>query len=725
MTTELLRLAEVVPEDQRDRVLAMRVVAATEVRAEQAWKALLALVDAYQEGLLWAPLVLEYLLSVHLKVLPVTWSATVLTVLRFLRCRWSKQSCPDVLTKPDLTLWSQSERKNCLLVAYTVEAALWRRQASKRLIPDVRWLMQDEYVRVLGWGNLAPHLPPEILKLAKERSETREGELPDRYQEVIQRLFGFRQQPYIAHLTFAAAALMRERRGTKERTSPHSLLKLISGASSALAGALQTSGLTCVADLESDVHLMAYIQSEVDVVLKNNRAAQVDNYLQCARAQLRWSQTYTRPPQVFLDWHLQQLSDAHAAEVGRLVSNMRQEMQRRRQARVKVVEPYLRPMLHTAVSREEIIRGLHGTYIEAVAAFEAQDERKPLQFSYVLTDRSATLQFRLWTANLLSETDQVLIPQPAERKRPMRNEIITEYVGALDDGGASLPLPFFAKIVRAWYDESARAEFLATGLPKKDFAVGATSTLRPDQSVGIYIHRYTAVVLSKGTTPRILFDLTSICIGLTYAVFILLIALSTGMRIHELQQLRADRAGSKRNDKGEIECLVWTKGQKGEYGIPTIHVIEARFVPYWNRVMKAHNLKWEYFEDILPERGSTYELKEGAYLLQAGGKPLKTLGIGMLLRFLISGIEYQTPDGQSFYVTPHFLRYLYGRTRRALGHSEAEIQEGLGHASKTQSKRYYQGTSEKEDSVQAAGVMTPAGPLTCWEMLTYGSEGRS
>ncbi|ULH13967.1 hypothetical protein MF271_01150 (plasmid) [Deinococcus sp. KNUC1210] len=564
------------------------------------------LAEALRDKLPWSALALEYLLSVDPTITQTSQAAVLRTVLVSFRRLWVAQGAPHRVADLNLTTLTRTEQQSSGTLARVVEAALWSGRAPESLLADVQQLLPDVFIRPLGWSNLAGHLTPAVLALLEARSESVGGAVPDRYQKIALRLFAYRHRPYVGHLAFAAAALMGEQRFQAAgrqvvRNRPASILSLLSGAASALDSIFRAYHVTRIEDVHPDTQLLSYARTTGGNLLQETRAAQAQRYWLCTEAQQRWCQSHATVPQLYRDWHLPNVSDTHAAELCALVKRSQRKGKFRRQAQVKAVEPHVRDVFSMVVMRDTVICGIHDAYRIALRSFQSQSEPRPVAFSYTTPDGSATLWFACWTPNLLSDADQQLVARSDHRGRPMRNSVVTEYLGAVGRSGDELPQqPFFAEVIRAWYDTSLRDRFVDAGLPADDLRACRTGFLRPSPALGAYISRYTAASVAIGRSPRVLMDMDSIHMGVTVAMFVLCIGLSTGMRIHEIQQLRADPEGSRQLADGTIEVAVWPKNQKG--GAPVTHIIEAQFAPLWTRVMNAHDQQWEFFEKIVPIR---------------------------------------------------------------------------------------------------------------------------
>jgi len=711
LTALMLRLAAVVPEDQRARVLALPDVDDRAYRA-----AVEALIEVQRARLPWAGLTLEYLVSVEAKVSVATRAQVLRIVLRRFQRAWNEEKLTTVKDL-DLSVLTFNEKIRLTAMAYVVEEALWTNRAPVHLTADISHLLPGRFIRVLGWANLSSFLPSPVLTLLVARSGAVGGVVPARYLPIVRLLYSYGTRAYGVHLAFAAATLIGDLRHGKERNRPSSIMDLLSSTASVLKATFSMYGLTYLSAFRTDVHLMAYARSETLRPAQKTRVDQAFKYLLCVEAQLRWCRAHPSPPQVYLDWHLIDVDDTHAAELGRLRNSCMKEGKKRRQKQVKMLEPQLLTLLKTALTRDEVIRGVHEAYLEALKLFQTWSGHGPVTFSSVLPDRSATLWFAIWTPNLLSNTEQILAARPDSSHGPMRNSVVSEYLGATDSTGNELSLPFFAEIQRARYDSAARQAMIESGIPVSDLRASQSRLLRPDPALGSYIHRYTAAKLSAGQTPRILLDLPAIYTGMTYALFVLIYGLITGMRIHELQQLRADEQGSRRDHDGRLICNVRAKGDKGAGGKDTVHTIEAQFVPFWTRILTVQEQRGEYLEQVVPEDGDLAELGAGRYLLQGKGKALTRTHLAVLLRFLIFGAVPPTETEQHNFV-PHFLRYMYSRTRFALGDDEAAIQLGLGHNSRAQAREYMRGLAGSKSAARQQMVLQPPKLQTCWEALT-------
>lgn len=723
MTVERIHLTELVPYAQRKRVHSH----ATESRRAEVL-ALQILTETFREQLPWGPLVLEYWLSANPGTSTETKAENLRVVTRGFRCLWTAQNKPATLTAVDFSSCTDDERQKFTTVAKVVEKALQEGQADKLLLPEVHHLLPEHYIGVLGWTNLDTHLPPFLLALLDAQSGANSGAVPMRYQALAVQLWGYRRQPFFTHLAFAVAALMGARRDGKEQNQPISIADLLRGACMALQASFLSHGLTCMSEYDPDVHLMAYIHSDVTSPSEGTRAAYAAKYLHCVEAQMRWCESHPQMAETVQEWQLKDVTEAHAEQIGLLVKRTRKAAKRGRQAQVKAVEPYLLTILSAALTREDVFSELHTVYLNELEAFRNQPEPQPRPFHFRLRDGSATLLWTIWTPNLLSDADQMMV-QRVDRKRRMRNQVVVEFRGAVDDQGKALPMPFFAERIRGWYDVSARTSALRSGTPAYDFEHGVPGLLRPASALGAYIHRHAARMISSGRTPRVLLDLTALSAGLTYGLFVLLYGLITGMRLHELQQLNVDAEFSnyEKDGKGKMICRVRPKGEKGPDGTETGHIIDAEMVEYWRKVERAYRHQWgEYYKWVVPERGDEYDLDYGLYLLQAGGKALTQQQLATLLRFITFGIPLATPDSQRFDFIAHFLRYMYGRLRHALGHAEKDIQTGYGHMSIKQAREYFRGLVEARATGTTAdkSILRALEQRSFWDELcfTYGED---
>lgn len=187
---------------------------------------------------------------------------------------------------------------------------------------------------------------------------------------------------------------------------------------------------------------------------------------------------------------------------------------------------------------------------------------------------------------------------------------------------------------------------------------------------------------------------------MAYGALITLLALASGMRIHELQQIRLD--GRPDDICGEpslphfginfkdntIYCVVYPKGHKRDKRSPVTHILSLHLQSYWRHVVQLHDLIWPSWHSVAPEHADELGLDAGIYLFQTDSTALLQTEMRCLARAVSFGIPLTTSVGERVSLTTHLLRHGYAHMRASLDHELTTIQAALGHHDIRMTRRY-------------------------------------
>ena len=669
------------------------------------------LLAAQDGGEPWGPALVVYALETEPKQWPLLQQRMALLRAGW-RPVWEARGRPDELTAADLSGdWGTvSHRQLAVTVGWRLERALQGGRAPIALQGVARALLPGRYLPSLGWQNLAD-LPDDVLALLIERSNALGQLVPAEHRLLAKLLFHHRERPWAAVLACAAAALLGERgpRGG-DRNAPMSIVNTVKQSASVIGAVFAAHSR-----LRISAVLRAYVAGQYGGPSKSVRAHHVEQYLIAVEAQARLI-ACTPGVQTRLEPYLLPRPES-PLNVAQLLVSAQDAERTRRTRQVDTLMPYYSTLVWVVATRAAVFRAIHAAATRAREKFRLRDGT-PVPLSVRLADGSATLLFRMVSVAQLDQEARGVVA--TRRARPaLTGQVLTEFLGAQDDRGTALADPFFVTVYRAWYDPAVRAALVQAGYPQSDFAACRTGLLRAPGRLGQFCGQHLRAALAAGRTPQVLLDTDSMCAGVAYGALALMLSFATGMRLHEMQQIRLEDEYVGLSQDGSIHCVVEPKARKRSRRAPLRHIIPAAVQPYWREVVRVHDQLWLTWKRVHIQNGIEMGLSAGVYLFQTRDTALRQTDLQRLTRYVVFGMDLNGQDGRRVNVSSHLLRHGYGRARIELGHSLAQIQAALSHWS-PDATYLYTGPVK-----QLHPLAKPASTRTLWEaLLPIGQEER-
>jgi hypothetical protein len=666
---------------------------------------LASLLEACHDGAPYADLLVEYALC---NTEPHMVEERVVMLNRKWRRMWIAQGRPESFAAFDCTQMTILLKNFCTTVAFQVLKCISDRSSPR--LAEVRILLPNTYLPVLGMQNLTGDLPTAVLSIADERFGAHGQAVPKEHEAIVRRVYRWRKAPYAAELLLAAAILTGEGGQQNERNAPISVLAYLSRIAALFQEVFRVHGLSSMDEFDPDVHLTSHILNSHSKYLPSMRQSHNSAYTACVEAQHRWSVAHPERRRAVQPWRLRPLKGN--LDLGGARGTAVKDQGVRSQVRADIAARIYLPTLSVVVRRASAFKAIAAATAEARAHFELLGPEDHLPYDAPLQDRSAIFKFILWPAEAFvpkrGSTGKSLLITPGGCRKT-----VVEYVGVVDKDHQPLPDPFFVLAHRGWHDPEFRAELLRYGGVASDSRQAFTGLLRPGRSLSHRCSTEYKIARRTGQAPRILFDMQTLCTGVVYGTFILMVLYVAGLRLHEIQQIRGIPPYTKVLKSGHLQCLLYKKGRKRAKKRVTKQKLEPAIIPYWSDLRNAHIESWGGFMNVVPQNGEMLGLEPGPYLLQAASRPILQVDMGRLLRFVAFGACSDTIKENLRSLTLHILRHGHTRAREELGHSLEDIQKELGHACLWMT-RYYLGNKPKEERPQVLrGV--PLGSL--WDAL--------
>jgi hypothetical protein len=616
---------------------------------------------------------------------------------------WRSMGCPAELTSLVLTDLPKYVQFYAAAIGQLIATSLLEGRAPQHLRAHVQWLLPGRCIAALGWRNLAAHLDPVVLALARQTPgpggrSPGDGPVDPTLRDIVCVLYRMRDRPFLSTLAFMALALLAEQSPRGKRYAPNTVHSMLVALSSALCRITDDHALATWAAFVPARHWGPYVRGERRPWSPETLAHYVAVYHQCVAATEQWLAARPRTADHLRPHALPDLPRSVDEQLRHYRST--QPSTSRRAAQADALMPdYLR-LLRLVMDRATVFEALHQAYI---AAKNDATATAPRLFQVALPDGSACLHFQIWSApDLYRRTDPNRTVWPV-----LEGEVLTEYLGATRDG-VPLPEAFFARICRAWFDPARRQDMVDRGDPRSDYAHGRLGLPRPPGRLFGLGKRVTAAALAQGREPRVLLDVDALCAGMAYGALAYILITATGMRIHEVQQIRVEDGYIFARPEG-IEVHLRPKGYKDTRKPCAVHRLNLQIAPYWLRALAVHAHCWGNHVVVAMEGGTRLRLEPGVYLLQAGGTMLRGSELGRLLRYITHGHGLRTAQGEPVNLVPHLGRHGNARARRSLGHDMQDIQAGLNHSNRTATAHYV--------GAQEPGLLPVPPTGTLWEAL--------
>jgi len=660
-------------------------------------------------GAPYAPVVTDGAVALLRRDVMASCSPALASLLRALSHCWDGRGRPVELTTlgPLGLTGRQSGMLKCLLNAAEEAMAtgvpVWGRPE------DIRALDPDIFVRTLGWRNLRRWTSPALLQFAERRAE---GRPPAELWPLIRFLSGCRDEWHFSHLVLAAAVMTGEQVDGAERHSPVSLRNCIRH----LAAFFRVSDLGLgYSSAQLDLAIPKMLRDPPPSIRMSSLAAYIDDYRRCTDAQLRW--VTEKPVELrTLSCHLlAEPAWTDTVPARQAFRKARNEQKHRRDAQVRALLPYVKPLGHQVLGRAVAFRAIGAAYLETLRRAGEQGVRDGVvPFEVTLPDGSATLRFALrkvWSMEPERLTG-------SNRWSRFSDHWLTEYLGAEDPSGVPLPLPFFAVLHRTWYDREASAPLIASGVPSTDFQPQTSGLLRPAGLFGACVTSLITATVRHEGPHRFLFDMHALCTGMSMGALLVMLCINTGLRIHELQQIRLDPGyiGQFPTEEGQMADFwvrVSPKGRKRAKFSSMECLIDGMHQPLWRETLAWLNRTGGLSDRAVLEHGTAHAMEAGRYLFQFGGRGLSQVKLITLIRAVCFGLDDAVVDGKTVSLIPHLFRHINVRIRDELQHDPGKISRDLGHASPSSTERYRGPRHERGQS----GILGTIRIQTLWQCL--------
>lgn len=618
----------------------------------------------------WFPVVTTFVLeSDPAQWTDTTWKRRLQLLCNLWRRIWYDAGSPETLE--DLSYPTPEGNKEYYRVfrgaAYALDNAIHAGRAPEDLKVILLKIRPGHYLDCMGWRNL-DHLPPILLQLLVTRSKSTGKSVRNDYRSIARYLFGQREQSWgLVTACVAAALLGEETPEGAERNSPLSILGILSSVTAILT-ALNKNGFYPAREEDNiEKILLEYISGQLDRnSIESSRIKRFEDYMLGVDAQMRLIAKLPSQMMQLTSWLLP--TPKTPIDQVFLRRRMLEQRHQRRTLQVKALMPKFTALLHIVAIRALIFQSFHPLTVEARRRFSAGDGT-PEYFSHTLPDGSATMKYRVISAE---QVEGELRGEKPPRKFIV-GRVLVEYLGTTDDAGRTLNDPFFATLYREWY-------MPGSGNQKQNPINLPAGIMRPVGHINKLMVEQARTDIQKNRPVRIYLDADALCAGIAYGALAVLIALSTGMRLHELQQIRVDSGYSDKEDDNSVRFKIYPKACKRSRKSPVYHRISPQIYPYLLEAMRLHQHIWPTWSVGLPENGVEHDLERGKYLFYGREAPFNSTAMKNLMCGASEGIHLQI-DGERIPLTSHLLRYGYAHARVELEHSLSDIQRDLGHRS--------------------------------------------
>jgi hypothetical protein len=604
------------------------------------------------------------------------------------------------------------------------------------------------------WKELNGHCAPLVLCAPKTWGDplsSAQMSVPQNLQGIVgyvlRNLVGC---PWNNHLVLLVAVLYSQ--NIQYRTIENYLSTLHSGFLDLFA-VLEIQSMT---EWEVDIHLTGYLSGQV---LDTHTAAQRTDfwrhYQAASRHLKRWLTNLPRQQQEqYRPYVLPYPDDPH--ELTRL-SGRRQveyDRQEKRKAETDSLMPFYADLRTQAHLRYNLLLRLRKAYHKAIKAVEQGRATLPFEFEIreggsERHNRPATerLVFKLWDRRTLvlahaKETpprfSQNTVWEAKNGKRafsPEHNSYLLEFVRAEPLDGAS-------PLVSLWFLELLEREVLGTSRKNSQQVLKAKQAWLREQGYGEdedeAIHPFQSstpgVLLSTRTsgdsqfmqnarerTGALLIPIEPFFTAATFGMVALHIFTANGMRIGELQQLRASS-----------ECIVpmvIPPPPDAEDQNPVVHWA-VRAVPKGHRTPTTYYLDDEHLRllsliklmlcehygidlkaggdlPVVAMRGkNAHRFPPDRYLFQYHHQGLLEKDVRACMRFLVHGLVFQTAEGRRVTILPHLLRHGFATWALNVAKEPIDIVAAILNQKHIAITKYYGRPTQRLIAERSHGLMT-------------------
>lgn len=595
---------------------------------------------------------------------------------------WEEQGSPESLDNFLLVgNWGPRRLKSLsLTIAYTLDRALANHEAPKSISEFTCMLLEGRYKSHLGWYNLRAY-PEPLVRILMQRAGAIDpmSVSADRISLVIY-LSKQAGQPWAKHLMCVAIALVGELHiSGNARRGAASDRNYLNRATTILTAMHHNRGLN-IDDRHVASILEAYIEGKL-IIPKNSkrstRASMVQTFLNCIASQQRYLRQFPEHDHYLAPYVLPRPT---RPVVGLSLADICAETKKRRQADVHAIHPDLYQWLSLAEARRNVAR-LICTKMHTIS-------HDCKTFDVPLPDSSAVLKFRF-----VSISD---VQEQSKQRAPTQTRLI-EYLGHEGPERICGKQPFFVFLHRAYFNRQFLSQLMKLGYCRQDFRGYSSGILRPIGVHRDFCQKMMDHDVSFGSELRTYIDADTLAFAMSAACLEIELILSTGMRVHELQQIRVDIDSTYPGsdvpvlymDDSSIYVLIYPKGRKpAQNHLPVQYSFPSDIKDSWIIMREHHRLIWDSEKHVDFENGAEFGIPPAPFLFQARGKIITTNALRMLLPNILIGHKAVREDNLLASSKPHVFRALNMNETKASGLSLYDISRNMHGGNQKMTQHY-------------------------------------
>lgn len=629
-------------------------------------------------------------------------------ICKLLRPLWIKQGKPDANGFAiHLNAFSKNDsaflRTHLARIGGAVDRAVLTGRAPRELVNVAHMLMLHRPPESRGWANLVIPTATMLLLLRRSASPS-EHEVNPEMSGVYKFLCHHRGKPWAMTIVCVAIALMGERGSDdRERNTPKSILVLIKMLTKLLECVFESRELVSVREIKNS-DLVNYLKGSYGGQGEHARHRQVQAYLYCVDALARLRSVSSEHEILPVECHFLPVLNAPADLIGSPNKTLRSS---RRAAQIRATTVNYHILRSLAQQRSLIMNYLLQNYR---AFLKEQDlSNGAVEFNISLEDQSATLHFQIDSfQRMYAEVHKGDLRY--NRVGKYEDVALIKYCGATKGGIQLEGVPYFIDYLMRRFSPAIAAED-SNGHPNSDYKSKISGLITPTFAISRFARKESLALMAEGDASKILFDLESVYAASALGTLIAMLGTGTGMRIHEIQQIRLEKdfIGTMKDDRTKI--YVYEKGEKRENAVLTEHILESKITSLILDVINNHKYRQGKFSVLELEDGPAFGFSAGRYLFQWNNRTLTKIDMNVLLRFCIHGTVLRDPvTGERMSLSACLLRNAYGQARKKSGHSKLEIQHALNHSESQMTDHYLR------EEIQLPSLLRPPA-LTDWEAL--------
>ena len=553
-------------------------------------------------------------------------------------------------------------------------------------------------------------------------------------------------KPWCDHLVLLAAILFSQ--NIQYRTIETDLCSLHSGFTDFFSGL----GLQSMADWHVDTHLPLYLDGHI---IETHTPAQRNTfwkrYQTASRHVKRWlSSLPTEQQKLYHIYALPYPDDPHELTRASGDRHIRYEQQEKRKADTDALMPFYMDLRTQAHLRYNMLVRLRKTYYKAITMVEQGKALLPFEFelreggnerlSQPPTER---ITFRLWDRRTFVLDHQTAFSKhvlwDAKKERhaysSKQNSYLLEYVHAESLDGKS-------PVVGLWFMELLEHDVLgdvAWGpqeeVAKKQAWLKAQGYGEDGDEMIFPFAPHTPEILvpslrsghdqftrcARERTGAVFIPVEPFFVAAIFGMVVLHIITANGMRIGELQQLRASAdcivpivispAPEAQDQKPMIHWAVRAipKGHRtpATYYFDDEHL---RLLSVIKRMLCEHyriDLKSGGDLPVVAMRGvNKHRFPPDRYLFQYNYKGLPENDLRVSMRFLVHGLVFQTLDGRRVTVRPHLLRHSFATWALNVAKEPIDIVAAILNQKNIAVTKYYGRPNPRAIAERSHGLMS-------------------